>query len=276
MRLDDDPSDGPELVLREAPAAVEPPRRAGGGMLTGMLMLAVLVGRRRPRASTGATGGSAAAGGRRRSERRAAAGAGAAVPEGFGPVPELDASDEFVRALVRQLSSQPASAAWLTSGDLVRALAVSVDKVAIGPGPAKELKPWGQRLSDARFGAATLHINPAELRSLRLVRQRRRRDRPRGRGPGLRRLRPLFQQAFDELGYTNLTFDNRLARALGRLVDTPVQEEDIGVRATSVTFQFVDPELEALSPAQKHMLRWGRGTCGWCSTGYARSRAPPV
>jgi hypothetical protein len=29
------------------------------------------------------------------------------------------------------------------------------------------------------------------------------------------------------------------------------------LRATSVTFQFADPELEALSPAQKHLLRMG-------------------
>ena len=31
----------------------------------------------------------------------------------------------------------------------------------------------------------------------------------------------------------------------------------MALRATSVTFQFADPELEALSPAQKHLLRMG-------------------
>ena len=43
MRLDDDPSDGPELVLREAPAPIDAPRRGGSGMLTGVLMLVLLV-----------------------------------------------------------------------------------------------------------------------------------------------------------------------------------------------------------------------------------------
>ena len=66
-----------------------------------------------------------------------------------------------------------------------------------------------------------------------------------------------MQQAFDELGYVNLSFDDRLARALGRLVDVPVPEGDVMLRATSVTFQYADPELEGLSPAQKHMLRMG-------------------
>ena len=72
-----------------------------------------------------------------------------------------------------------------------------------------------------------------------------------------RRLSPLMQQAFAELEYGNLSFDDRLARALGLLVDTPVPEGDVMLRATSVTFQFADPELEALSPAQKHLLRMG-------------------
>ncbi len=45
-----------------------------------------------------------------------------------------------------------------------------------------------------------------------------------GAARAYRRLRPLLQQAFDELGYTNLAFDERLALALGRLVDTPIPE----------------------------------------------------
>ena len=85
MRLDDDPSDGPELVLREAPALIGAPRRGGSGMLTGVLMLALLVvavaigfygrGWWNQAASTDAT------------QAAKAAAARAAVPEGFGPVP---------------------------------------------------------------------------------------------------------------------------------------------------------------------------------------------
>ena len=52
-----------------------------------------------------------------------------------------------------------------------------------------------------------------------------------GASRAYRRLRPLFQRAFDELGYTSLTFDDRLALALGRLVDTPVPEGDVALRA---------------------------------------------
>jgi hypothetical protein len=255
MRLDDDPSDGRELVLREAPAPIDAPRRRGGGMLTGVLMLAVLVAAvavgfyGRGWWNPGASGDTTQA---------ARAAARAEVPEGFGPVPPLDASDDFVRALIRQLSQKPEWAAWLASGNLIRSFVVSVDKIAVGSSPAQELKraaPPGkfQTLGSGR----TLRIDPASYDRYNALANVVDAIDPEGAARAYRRLRPLMQQAFDELGYVNLPFDDRLARALGRLVDVPVQEGDVMLKATSVTFQYADPELEELSPAQKHMLRMG-------------------
>jgi hypothetical protein len=255
MRLDDDPADGPELVLRDAPAMLDPPRHGSRGMLTGVLMLAFLVaavalgfyGRDwwNRGASTDAT-------------QAARAAAKAAVPEGFGPVPPLDASDDFVRALIRQLSQKPEWAAWLASGDLVRSFVVSVDKIAVGSSPARELKPAAPQGKFQTLGTGrTLRVDPASYDRYNALANVVDAIDPDGAARAYRRLRPLMQQAFEELGYVNLSFDERLARALGRLVDVPVQEGDVMLKATSVTFQYADPELEELSPAQKHMLRMG-------------------
>ena len=255
MRFDDDPSDGPELVMRDAPAAAEPPSRAGGGMLAGVLMLAVLVAA----VALGFYGRhwwNRSADGQPPQARAAAA--GAAVPEGFGPVPQLDASDDFVRALIRQLSQKPEWAAWLASGNLVRSFVVSVDKIAVGSSPAKDLKPAAPASRFATLGSGrTLRIDPASYDRYNGLANVVDAIDPDGAARAYRRLRPLMQQAFEELGYVNLSFDDRLARALGRLVDVPVPEGDVMLRATSVTFQYADPELEELSPAQKHMLRMG-------------------
>jgi len=256
MRFDDDPSDGPELVMREAPA-LDAPRRRGSGVLSGLLILALLVaavalgfyGRDwwNRRASPDAT-----------QAARAAAAARAAVPEGFGPVPPLDASDDFVRALIRQLSQKPEWATWLASGDLIRSFVVSVDKIAVGSSPAKELKPAAPQGKFQTLGnGRTLRIDPASYDRYNALANAVDAIDPDGAARAYRRLRPLMQQAFDELGYVNLPFDERLARALGQLVDVPVQEGDVMLKATSVTFQYADPELEELSPAQKHMLRMG-------------------
>jgi hypothetical protein len=256
MRLDDDPSDGPELVLRDAPAVVERPRRSGRGMLTGVLMLAVLA----VAVAFGFYGRDwwqRAPADRAAPPPRAAAG-GTAVPEGFGPVPPLEGSDDFVRALVRQLSQKPEWAAWLASGNLIRSFVVSIDKIAVGSSPAKELKPAAPTEKFLTLGAGrTLRIDPASYARYNALANTIDAIDPDGAARAYRRLRPLMQQAFDELGYVNLSFDDRLARALGRLVDVPVPEGDVMLKATSVTFQYADPEIEALSPAQKHMLRMG-------------------
>jgi hypothetical protein len=256
MRLDDDPSDGPELVLRDAPAAADPPARAGGGMLAGVLMLGALVAA----VMLGFYGRdwwNREAAGAPPADARPAAG-GAAIPEGFGPVPQLDASDDFVRALIRQLSQKPEWATWLASGDLVRSFVVSVDKIAVGSSPAKDLKPAAPAGRFATLGSGrTLRIDPASYDRYNGLANAVDAIDPDGAARAYRRLRPLMQQAFEELGYVNLSFDDRLARALGRLVDVPVPEGDVMLRATSVTFQYADPELEELSPAQKHMLRMG-------------------
>jgi hypothetical protein len=256
MRLDDDPSDGPELVLRDAPAAIDVPSRGGGSVLTGVLMLGALIaavaigfyGRdwwNRGGATGAAQGGAAGA-------------PRTAVPEGFGPVPQLDASDDFVRALIRQLSQKPEWAAWLASGDLIRSFVVSVDKLAVGSSPAKELKPAAPQGKFTTLGSGrTLRVDPTSYSRYNALANVVDAIDPDGAARAYRRLRPLMQQAFDELGYVNLSFDERLARALGQLVDVPVPEGDVMLRATSVTFQYADAELEALSPAQKHMLRMG-------------------
>ena len=46
------------------------------------------------------------------------------------PLPELDASDEFVRKLVEALSANPGWAKWLATEGLVRRFVVVVDNVA--------------------------------------------------------------------------------------------------------------------------------------------------
>jgi hypothetical protein len=254
MTFDDESRDGPELVLRESPATAEPPRRSSG-LMGGLLVLAGLI----LTVAVGFYGRSwFLPGGDVTVQAAATKPTGTAVPTEFGPVPQLDASDDFVRALVRQLSQKPEWAAWLASGDLVRSFVVAVDKIAVGSSPTKELRPAAPSAKFQALGTGkTLRIDPASYDRYNALANVVDAIDPDGAARAYRRLHPLLQQAFDELGYTNLSFDERLARALGRLVDVPVPEGDVMLRATSVTFQFADPELEELSPAQKHLLRMG-------------------
>ena len=70
-------------------------------------------------------------------------------------------------------------------------------------------------------------------------------------------LEPLFDEAYGEIGYPGQRFRNALDEALGVLASTPLPEGYVEVRRGNVLWEFSDPELENLSPPQKHLLRMG-------------------
>ena len=70
-------------------------------------------------------------------------------------------------------------------------------------------------------------------------------------------LGPLFDEAYAELGHSKGEFHQTLLRALGQLLATPVSPRRFDLVRQRVSFAFADPQLEALAPAQKMMIRMG-------------------
>lgn len=68
---------------------------------------------------------------------------------------------------------------------------------------------------------------------------------------------PLLNQAYNELGLPNGTITDTLFKAIGRLLEVPTITRDIRLVQPVVMYEFEDPALERLSPAQKQMLRMG-------------------
>jgi hypothetical protein len=71
------------------------------------------------------------------------------------------------------------------------------------------------------------------------------------------RFYPLFQQAYQSLGYPNGYFNDRLVLTIDNLLAAPDITTDIALVRPNVMFQFADPKLEDLSAGQKLMLRMG-------------------
>ncbi len=71
------------------------------------------------------------------------------------------------------------------------------------------------------------------------------------------RLRPLYEQAYSQLGLDPGDFDNAVIRTLDRILATPELEEPIPLEQDSVMYTYADPELESLAPLQKQLLRMG-------------------
>jgi hypothetical protein len=68
---------------------------------------------------------------------------------------------------------------------------------------------------------------------------------------------PLFQQAYQNLGYPNGYFNDRLVETIDNLLETPDVSGDIALQRPNVMYQFADPMLENLSAGQKTLVRMG-------------------
>ncbi|MFZ4288817.1 DUF3014 domain-containing protein [Variovorax sp. HJSM1_2] len=81
-------------------------------------------------------------------------------------------------------------------------------------------------------------------------------------------LYPLFQQAYEELGYPGKYFNDRLVAVIDHLLQAPEPTASIQVKLVEVKgdvpsiqpwvrYEYVDPQLQALSAGQKMMVRMG-------------------
>jgi hypothetical protein len=68
---------------------------------------------------------------------------------------------------------------------------------------------------------------------------------------------PLFQQAYQALGYPNGYFNDRVVVTIDNLLAAPDITTDIAVVRPNVMYQFADTKLEELSAGQKLLLRMG-------------------
>lgn len=82
------------------------------------------------------------------------------------------------------------------------------------------------------------------------------------------RMYPLFQSAYEELGFRGRYFNDRVVAVLDLLIATPVPEGPVAVELTPVNgqmptvrpwvrYEFSDPSLRRLSSGQKILVRMG-------------------
>ncbi len=171
---------------------------------------------------------------------------------------DLDQSDDVVRMRGAELSSHTALSQWLKSEDLIRKFVAAVDNLANGEAPSPHIdffKPAGNFDVVVRDGIVS--IDPASYKRYNIVA-----DVFSSLNTKLTvrlywLLRPTLQEAFKELGYSDDVFQEKLILAMSELLKVPVLDQSIEVEKDVVTYKMVDPRLESLNPAQKHLLRMG-------------------
>ena len=68
---------------------------------------------------------------------------------------------------------------------------------------------------------------------------------------------PLFQRAYEELGYKEMYFNDRLVVAIDDLLEAPEIRDPVKLARPKVFYEFADPDLETRSAGQKILIRMG-------------------
>jgi hypothetical protein len=178
-------------------------------------------------------------------------------------LPGLDDADGYVRNALGELLGRKALSLLALDG-FVRRFVATVDNLGREAAPARlwPVNPTaGVFKAEADAGGAIAAQNAqryAPLAALAEAVETR-------RAVALYvRLYPLFQQAYEELGYPGKYFNDRLVEVIDDLLATPEVTGPIKVRAVKASapgvptlYQFEDPALEALPAGRKILLRVG-------------------
>ena len=173
-------------------------------------------------------------------------------------LPNLDASDQFIRDRLVLLSEKRDLAVWLTTDDILRRSASYLDGLARGvilsnifplSSPEggfsthrDEQTIWLNAGNYERYDNTVSVISSLDMDLAAQI---------------FHLTRPLLEGAFSELGYRPRQMDGIILTALDQIINTPVIFEPIQLSRDSVNFKFFDSKLESLTPLQKQLVRAG-------------------
>lgn len=205
------------------------------------------------------------------------------MPEASGPqnlvdalapadaaLPALAESDKRVTELLAELLGRDKVTAFLLTEGFVRRVVATVDNLGRAQAPSRmwPVQPMPQRFTVDGEGDAPTDVaatNAARYSAFLSFAE----AVPLEPAVALyARLYPLFQQAYEELGYPKRYFNDRLVAVLDHLLLAPEPKSPLRVKLTPVNtdvpnlrpwvrYEFVDPALESLSSGQKILVRMG-------------------
>lgn len=173
-------------------------------------------------------------------------------------LPQLNESDRFIREQAEVLTDDGSIERVLATDELMRKFVVVVENLAEGKvtrDPVAFMAPR-ENFSVIRRDD-TPYLNPQSYRRYDRLAGVAAALQPSQAVALLRLTEPLLQDAYAELGMQDVDVQDRLRRAIDILIDTPVVTGEVELTQPSVMFEFADPELEALLPAQKQLIRMG-------------------
>jgi hypothetical protein len=173
-------------------------------------------------------------------------------------LPPLNDSDQVVHDSLTGILGKAPVEQFLVPQNIVRHFVVTVDNLPrrkMNP-ELRPLKPTpGQAVTStqgettvlsaanfARYAPLVHAVRGADVKELAVVYER---------------LYPLFQQAYEDLGYPGKYFNDRLVQVIDDLLQTPEVPAPIPVVQPKVFWEYADASLENRSAGQKLLIRMG-------------------
>lgn len=192
------------------------------------------------------------------------------APPGASLLPPLEQADDFVRERITELLGSKAVQTYIQVDGFVRRAVATVDNLSRSLAPPRM---WPIRPTPGRFIVETANEgkvigakNTARYAPFVALVE----SVDSGRAAALYQfLYPLFQRAYEHLGYPSKHFNDRLVAVIDLLLETPEPSGPLKVDLPDIEgplkptrpwllYRFSDPDLERLSSGQKILLRVGR------------------
>ena len=173
------------------------------------------------------------------------------------PLPALDESRDATLDALKRLFGQKSTREFFYLEDFVRRLVVTIDNL---PRRQVPLRYVPVKLPAQRFiisGEEDVYLNPENYRRYTPYVRLAESVKTKQLVALYTQFYPLFQEAYEELGYPDRYFNDRLVEVIDDLLATPAVEEPVKLVQPKVMYQFADPDLESRSAGQKILIRMG-------------------
>ena len=173
-------------------------------------------------------------------------------------LPSLQASDQPLHDSLGELIGRKAADALFKPEQIIRHIVVTIDNLS-RKRTAVELRPTKPLPGTFMVNGDEQHstLDPANYRRYAAIVQVARTVDTKQVASLYFHYYPLFQQSYQDLGYPNGYFNDRLVATIDNLLATPDITGDIVLVRPNVMYQFADPNLEDLSAGQKALVRMG-------------------
>lgn len=176
------------------------------------------------------------------------------------PLPALEQSDPVLKQEILKFDWQPGLAGLINTEQMVRNLVVTIDNLAQRQLVANRpvVAPLDQPFAAIPQGSdQTYQIDPASYQRYEPYVRLLETTEPEQMFRLMERYQPLFEQAFGELGYPDLSFKQRLQQALQQFLAIEPNTADTTLVRKSVAYTYADPAVEGRSDLEKQIIRLG-------------------